>query len=35
MGPSMGDFHPSRLGHKAMANRIIEFIDKQENKHYQ
>lgn len=31
MGPSMGDFHPSRLGHKAMANRIIEFIDKKTN----
>jgi len=31
MGPSFGDFHPSRLGHQILAEHIINFIDKKEN----
>lgn len=31
MGPSFGDFHPSRLGHQILAERIVNFINKKEN----
>ena len=28
MGPVLGDFHPSRLGHQILAEHIINFVNK-------
>jgi len=30
-GPSLGDFHPSRLGHEILAEKITNFIEKKTN----
>ena len=30
-GPSLGDFHPNRLGHQILADHMINFIEKKAN----